>query len=61
MRATCRSVGWAPAGFAALQAEDCAGLATYDPEIVLLGTGATQRFAHFLVPVLQVPMTHAPA
>ncbi len=38
--------GWAPAGFEALAAEDFARLLDYEPEIVLLGTGATQRFPH---------------
>jgi len=38
--------GWAPAGFAALTAEDFASLLEYTPEIVLLGTGAVQRFPH---------------
>ncbi|MBS0327224.1 MAG: Mth938-like domain-containing protein [Proteobacteria bacterium] len=38
--------GWAPAGFDALTAEDFARLLESQPEIVLLGTGARQRFAH---------------
>ena len=38
--------GWAPHGFDALEASDFAALLDYTPEIVLLGTGATQRFAH---------------
>jgi uncharacterized protein len=38
--------GWASAGFAALTAEDFASLLEYAPEIVLLGTGAHQRFPH---------------
>ena len=33
--------GWAPAGFAALTADDFASLLKYAPEVVLLGTGAT--------------------
>ena len=38
--------GWAPAGFDALVERDFARLLDYEPEIVLLGTGATQRFPH---------------
>jgi len=38
--------GWAPAGFAALTADDFASLLEYAPEVVLLGTGASQRFPH---------------
>jgi uncharacterized protein len=38
--------GWAPAGFAALTETDFAGLLQHDPELVLLGTGALQRFPH---------------
>src|SRR2546421_8392046 len=38
--------GWAPAGFEALDESDFARLLDYKPEIVLLGTGATQRFPH---------------
>jgi uncharacterized protein len=40
------ATGWAPAGFAALTAEDFAILLQHEPEVVLLGTGATQRFPH---------------
>jgi uncharacterized protein len=40
------ATGWAPAGFAALTAEDFASLLPYTPEIVLLGTGLAQRFPH---------------
>src|SRR3954449_10486121 len=36
--------GFAPAGFDGLTAEDFAALLRSTPEIVLLGTGATQRF-----------------
>ena len=36
---------WAPDGFDALVEADFASLLAYAPEIVLLGTGATQRFA----------------
>jgi uncharacterized protein len=38
--------GWAPSGFAALTADDFASLLKYAPEVVLLGTGASQRFPH---------------
>jgi len=38
--------GWAPAGFDALTARDFAQLLSHRPEIVLLGTGATQRLPH---------------
>ncbi len=38
--------GWAPAGFDALVELDFARLLDYKPEIVLLGTGAIQRFPH---------------
>ena len=38
--------GWAPAGFAALTEQDFAALLQHDPELVLLGTGAVQRFPH---------------
>ena len=38
--------GFAPGGFAALTAGDFAPLAAQKPEIVLLGTGGTQRFPH---------------
>jgi uncharacterized protein len=38
--------GWAPAGFAALAADDFASLLEYAPEVVLLGTGAGQSFPH---------------
>jgi len=40
------ATGWAPAGFAALTESDFAGLLEHRPELVLLGTGATQRFPH---------------
>jgi len=36
--------GWAPGGFAALAPADFTGLLEYAPELVLLGTGAMQRF-----------------
>ncbi len=36
--------GWAPGGFAALAPGDFTGLLEYAPELVLLGTGAMQRF-----------------
>jgi len=38
--------GWAPAGFAALTGANFAALLQYQPELVLLGTGAQQRFPH---------------
>jgi uncharacterized protein len=38
--------GWAPSGFAALTEGDFAALLEQRPELVLLGTGATQRFPH---------------
>jgi uncharacterized protein len=38
--------GWAPSGFAALTEGDFAALLEHRPELVLLGTGATQRFPH---------------
>jgi uncharacterized protein len=40
------SPGFAPAGFDALTADDFARLLESSPAIVLLGTGATQRFPH---------------
>jgi uncharacterized protein len=40
------ATGWAPAGFAALTEDDFAALLQHRPELVLLGTGATQRFPH---------------
>ena len=40
------ATGWAPAGFAALAEDDFAALLQHRPELVLLGTGATQRFPH---------------
>ena len=40
------AIGWAPAGFAALTEADFAGLLQHRPELVLLGTGAAQRFPH---------------
>jgi uncharacterized protein len=50
------SPGWAPAGLDALAAADFAALLTHTPEIVLLGTGATQRFLH---PRVLAPLTDA--
>ena len=38
--------GWAPDGFDALSESDFARLLSYQPEIVLLGTGTSQRFPH---------------
>lgn len=37
---------WAPDGLDALAEADFAALLSYEPEIVLLGTGASQRFVH---------------
>jgi uncharacterized protein len=37
---------WAPARFEALEAAHFESIGAFDPEVVLLGTGATQRFAH---------------
>ncbi|MGQ0512680.1 MAG: Mth938-like domain-containing protein [Betaproteobacteria bacterium] len=41
-----RILDWPVPGFDALRAEDFAVLAEARPEIVLLGTGARQRFPH---------------
>ena len=38
--------GWAPSGFAALTEQDFTALLAHKPEIVLLGTGASQQFPH---------------
>jgi uncharacterized protein len=38
--------GWAPTGVDALDESDYASLLAYKPEMVLLGTGAAQRFPH---------------
>ena len=38
--------GWAAGGFDALTADDFAALLAHQPEIVLLGTGPAQHFAH---------------
>ena len=40
------ATGWAPAGFAALTEPDFTALLQQRPEVVLLGTGTTQRFPH---------------
>jgi uncharacterized protein len=48
--------GWAPAGLDALTADDFAALLQDKPDIVLLGTGATQRFLH---PRVLAPLTNA--
>ena len=47
---------WAPAGFAALTEAAFAALLQHKPELVLLGTGATQKFPH---PRLFQALTHA--
>jgi uncharacterized protein len=38
--------GWAPDGFSALTERDFSSLLAYEPELVLLGTGARQQFPH---------------
>jgi uncharacterized protein len=48
--------GFAPEGFDALTEADFRALLDYHPEIVLLGTGATQRFPH---PRLLAPLAAA--
>jgi uncharacterized protein len=50
------SRGFAPAGFDALTDDDFARLLQTSPEIVLLGTGATQRFPR---PALTAPLHRA--
>jgi uncharacterized protein len=50
------SPGFAPRGFDALTNADFAALLAASPEIVLLGTGATQRFPH---PALTAPLLDA--
>jgi uncharacterized protein len=51
-----RIVQWDTKSFAALTADDFAFLKTLDAEIVLLGTGARQRFPH---PRLTAPLADA--
>jgi uncharacterized protein len=51
-----RVVAWAGRSFAALALEDFAFLAALQAEIVLLGTGARQRFPH---PRLSAALTQA--
>jgi len=48
--------GFAPGGIDALREEDFARLLTLRPEVLLLGTGAAQRFLH---PRLTQPLTAA--
>ena len=48
--------GFAPEGFDALQAADFAALLANAPEIVLLGTGSTQRFVR---PSVSAPLHDA--
>lgn len=48
--------GFAPRGFDALKPDDFAALLANSPEIVLLGTGATQRF---LRPAVTAPLHDA--
>src|SRR5437764_12805064 len=38
--------GWAPGGFDALTEGDFAALAALEPQVALLGTGASLRFPH---------------
>jgi uncharacterized protein len=38
--------GWAAGGFDALTPEDFAAIVALEPEVALLGTGATMRFPH---------------
>jgi uncharacterized protein len=38
--------GFAPRGFDALDAADFAALLAHEPELVILGSGAAQRFVH---------------
>ena len=38
--------GWAPGGFDQLSEADFSALAALEPEVALLGTGATLRFPH---------------
>lgn len=47
---------WAPGGFAGLAASDFQQLAAMRPEVVLIGTGTTQRFPH---PSLLRPLIEA--
>ena len=47
---------WDIGGFDALRAEDFAALLVDQPEVVLLGTGARQRFPH---PKLSAPLARA--
>jgi uncharacterized protein len=48
--------GFAPEGFDALKSDDFAALLATSPEIVLVGTGATQRF---LRPAVTAPLHDA--
>lgn len=38
--------GWAPGGFEALAESDFAALLVHEPELVVFGSGARQRFPH---------------
>jgi uncharacterized protein len=51
-----RELAWGASAFEALQAGDFAELAALEVEVVLLGTGATQRFPH---PRLTAPLAKA--
>ncbi|TMH25646.1 MAG: hypothetical protein E6H66_25915 [Betaproteobacteria bacterium] len=50
------ATGWALGGFDALTANDFAMLAALEPEVVILGTGASMRFPH---PRLTHPLSDA--
>ena len=56
VRADTVEPGFAPGGFDTLTAEDFAALLKSTPEIVLLGTGATQRFPR---PAVTAPLHEA--
>ncbi|MEW5889640.1 MAG: Mth938-like domain-containing protein [Pseudomonadota bacterium] len=51
---------WARAGFAGLAASDFQQLAQMRPEVVLIGTGTTQRFPHpsLLRPLIEAGIGH---
>jgi uncharacterized protein len=50
------TAGFAPGGFDGLKADDFSALLRTSPEIVLLGTGAAQRFPH---PAVTAPLMDA--
>jgi uncharacterized protein len=49
-------ISWSPPGFDELAPEHFAELLALEPELVILGTGARQRFPH---PRLTAPLAHA--